>query len=238
MIIEGAISVKAAINGKKRDIEAIYIDKDKLTKDFNYIRKIAGLNNIVVNEIDRDSFSKFNVGKSFGGIIAIVGERKSDELSDGDIFYIDGIEDPFNLGYIIRTIYALGVNNVILKKRDYSTFDGQMLKSSAGALDLINVLYIDDDYSLIKSLKDNGYHLYSLYRGDKSKDIFSVKFTDKCLFMLGGEKRGISSKLLNLSDTFLHIPYGNEFRNSLNGASAAVVVSTLLYGQRNDRVTR
>ena len=232
MIIEGAISVKAAISGHKRTIEAVYIDLDKKTKDFNYIRKICSINNIVVHEINRDEFNEFNVGKSFGGIVGLVGDRKNDEFDDGDIFYIDGIEDPFNLGYIIRTLYALGINNVLLPKRDYSTFDGQMLKSSAGALDLINIRYVDDDYSLIKHYKENGYHLYSLYRGEGSKDIFDEKFSNKCLFMLGGEKRGISSKLLSLSDTYLYIPYGNDFKNSLNAASAASVVSTLLYGQR------
>ncbi len=232
MIIEGAISVKAAINGHKRDIETVYIDLDKKTKDFNYIRKLCSLNNIVLNEINRSDFDSFNVGKSFGGVIAVVGERTSDDFDDGDIFYIDGIEDPFNLGYIIRTLYAFGINNVLLPKRDYSTFDGQMLKSSAGALDLINVRYVDDDYSLMKEYKNKGYHLYSLYRGEGSNDIFDEKFPDKCLFMLGGEKRGISNKLLSLSDTYLYIPYGNDFRNSLNAASAASVVSTLLYGQR------
>ncbi len=232
MIIEGAISVKAAINGHKRIIEAVYIDLDKKTKDFNYIRKLCSINNIPIHEINRSDFNKFDVGKSFGGIIALVDERKSDEFDDGDIFYIDGIEDPFNLGYIIRTLYAFGINNVLLPKRDYSSFDGQMLKSSAGALDLINIRYVEDDYSLMKQYKDNGYHLYSLYRGKRSKDIFDEKFPKKCLFMLGGEKRGISSKLLSLSDTYLYIPYGNDFRNSLNAASAASVVSTLLYGQR------
>ncbi len=232
MIIEGAISVKAAISGRKRKVEAVYIDKDKRTKDFNYIRKLCSLNNIVLNEIDREDFNEFNVGKSFGGIIGFVGDRLSDNFDDGDIFYIDGIEDPFNLGYIIRTLYALGVNNVLLARRDYSSFDGQMLKSSAGALDLINVMYTDDDYFTIKSYKDAGYHLYSLYRGEGSKDIFEEKFSNRCLFMLGGEKRGISSKLLALSDTYLYIPYGNDFKNSLNAASAASVVATLLYGQR------
>ncbi|MCI7157158.1 MAG: RNA methyltransferase [Solobacterium sp.] len=233
MIVEGAIAVKACIQGRKRAVYKVYIDKAKRTKDFNYIRRLCESKDISVHELERSSFDNFEVGKTFGGVIAEVSDRRSDELGDGDAFYIDGIEDPFNIGYMLRTIYALGVSNVILKARDYSKLDAQIIKSSAGAYELLNIKYVDDEYTYLKSLKKN-YHLYSLYRGDDSKDIFKVRFDFKCLFLIGGEKRGISSKLLSLVDTGLYIPYGNDFRNSLNAASAVSVVSTLLYGQRND----
>ena len=232
MIVEGAISVKAVIQNKKREVTRVFISKDKKTKDFNYIRKLCKLNNIPLLELANEELNTYLTGRSHGGVGAEVGSRINDEFEDGDIFYLDGIEDPFNLGYSLRTLYALGIKNVILNNRDYSSMEVQMLKSSAGAYEMMNVMVAKDEYELLKKYKDSGYYMYALYRGDDSKDIFDVSFNDKSLFMLGGEKRGISSTLLSLCDEYLFISYGSDFRNSLNACAALDVVATLLYKQR------
>ncbi|MDO5440303.1 MAG: RNA methyltransferase [Erysipelotrichaceae bacterium] len=232
MKIEGAISVKAAISNNKRAVTKVYIDKSKKTKDFNYIRKIAKQANIELIESTKEELETLAVGKTFGGIIAECGIRKNDEINEGDIFYLDGIEDPFNLGYIMRNLYAFGVKNIILPSRDYSNMEFQLLKSSAGAYDMLNVKIVDDVYSYIKELKNNNYKCYALKRGDDAKDIFETKFNNPALFMIGGEKRGIASNILDLADEYLYIPYGTDFRNSLNACNALAVVATLLFAQR------
>lgn len=229
--LEGAISVKAAILNKKREVNKVYIDKDKKTKDFNFIRKITKENNIELIEDNRENLEKIAIGKSFGGVICMTTNRKSDEFDNGDIFYLDGIEDPFNLGYIIRTLYALGFKNIILPLYNYQ--EGQLIKSSAGAFEMANIKFVEDIYNEIKTHKDNGYTVYSLKRGENSKDIFKTKFNNKSLFMIGGEKRGIASIYENLIDEDLYIPYGSDFRNSLSATSSVDVLSTLLYRQRN-----
>ena len=231
MIIEGAISVKAAIKASKRVVKEVYIDKHKKTKDFNYIRNLCRDKDIKVSELEKEKLKSFITGKTAGGIFAEVSSRISDELIDGDIFLVDGIEDPFNIGYIARTIYALGINNLILVKRDYETMEAQILKSSAGAYDYLNILFSDDLYETLKGLKDK-YTIYALKRSDESKDVFDVEFKDPAIFMLGGEKRGLSSNVEELADENLFISYGNDFRNALNGASAATVLATLRYRQK------
>ena len=232
MTIEGAISVKAAINGRKREVTKIYINKTKKTKDFNYIRKIARLNNIPVMELEPEELLEYLKGKSHGGVGAEVSLRKNDEFTQGDIFYLDGIEDPFNLGYALRTLYAFGFMNVLLSERDYSLMEPQLFKSSAGAYDLLNIRVSENAPQDIRRYKEEGYHLYGLYRGEDSKDIFEEEFDQKALIMLGGEKRGISSELLELCDDYLYIPYGSDFRNALNACGALDVTATLLFKQR------
>ncbi len=232
MMIEGAIAVKSAIQNRKREIEMVYIDRDKKTKDFNYIRKLMRTLDIPHTECDRQELNDLLTGKSHGGIGAKVGERKMDPFDDTDIFYLDGIEDPFNLGYAIRTLYALGVKNVLLSKRDYSKMEGQLLKSSAGAYDMIRLQISEDPLHDIKEFKEQGYFIYGLYRGEKARDIFDATFENRVLFMLGGEKRGISSELLELCDEELYISYGSDFRNALNACGALDVVVTLLRKQR------
>lgn len=232
MIIEGAISVKSAINNSKRKINVVHINREKKTKDFNYIRKICKLNNIQIIESNNEELLAKASGKSFGGILADVDCRKYDEFDDGDIFYLDGIEDPFNLGYAMRTLYAFGVKNLLLSSRDYSLMESQLLKSSAGAYDMLNVKVCSNALEQIKNYKNDGYYLYGLYRGDNSTDVFDCTFKKKALFMLGGEKRGISSEILDECNEYLYISYGSDFRNSLNACGALDVVATLLYSQR------
>lgn len=231
MIIEGAISVKAAINNGVRDVKSVYINKEKKTKDFNYIRKICKVNQISIIEVDKEKIDGLSSGKSHGGILAEVSTRRSDELIDGDIFYLEGIEDPFNLGYCLRTLYAFGIKNVILPDKDYEKLDNQLLKSSAGAYDMLKVMYLNNEEELLK-YKNNGYYFYGLYRGENASDIFDCTFKEKSLFVLGGEKRGISSGVLKLLDEELYISYGSDFRNALNAAAALDVVATLLYRQK------
>ena len=232
MIIEGAISVKAALLNGKRDVSLVYISSAKKTKDLNFIRKIAKLNGVPLQEMDPEELGSVLKGKSHGGVGAQVSLRRNDEFTDGDIFYLDGIEDPFNLGYAMRTLYALGVKNVLLSRRDYSYMEAQLLKSSAGAYDMLNVKIVNDALSEISEYRKEGYYLYGLFRGEDAKDIFDVTFREKALFMLGGEKRGISSDLLSLCDEHLYISYGSDFRNALNACGALDVVVTLLRNQR------
>ena len=235
MIVEGAISVKAVIQNHKREVKKVYINKEKKTKDFNYIRKLCRQNGIELVELASKELAAYLQGKSHGGVGVETGPRRNDEFTDGDIFYLDGIEDPFNLGYSLRTLYAFGVKNVLLSRRDYSYMEAQLLKSSAGAYDMLNVKVAEDALAEISQYKNAGYYLYGLYRGEDSKDIFDVKFNDRALFMLGGEKRGISSELLELCDEYLFISYGSDFRNSLNACGALDAVATLLYRQRRSQ---
>ena len=232
MIIEGAISVKAAISNSKRKVNKVYIDKSKKTKDFNYIRKIVKENNIELVEEEREKLEELTKGKSFGGVLAETEKREFDKLTDGDIFFLDGIEDPFNLGYIIRNLYAFGIKNIMLNDRDYENMEPQLLKSSAGAYDFINIHLVKDVEKEILSLKEKGYVTYALMRSDSSKDIFDVNFNNPSLIIVGGEKRGIASNILKHIDNNLFIPYGADFRNALNACNAVGVVSTLLFKQR------
>lgn len=85
--------------------------------------------------------------------MADVGNRKYDEFDDGDIFYLDSIEDPFNLVYAMRSLYVFGIKNVLLSNRDYSFMEAQLLKSSAGAYDMLNIKIANDVLNDVKALK-------------------------------------------------------------------------------------
>ena len=108
--------------------------------------------------------------------------------------------------------------------------EAQILKSSAGAYEMMNVRVLNDLDYLYELKKD--YTLIALKRGDDASDIFDYDFNTRCLFMLGGEKRGISKTLMSICDDYLYIPYATDFRNSLNASSVSAIVATLIYGAK------
>lgn len=235
MIVEGSLAVKAVLLNKKRKIDCIYIDKDKNDRNVAFIGKIAKRDGIKIEYTDRTYIDGLASGKTHGGIIADVTERIFDNSYNPKaktIFVIDGVEDPFNLAYIFRTLKALGYPDIIMPKRDLSNMDNTLLKSSAGAYDMVNIYLSDDLLADIKKLK-NTFKIYALSRSDKAQDLFNYQIERKRVIILGGEKRGIKREILDLCDEELFIPYYSDFRPALNACSALACVATALrYGEK------
>ena len=232
MIIEGAISVKSALESGRRQINCVYMDVKKKTRDFRYIQNLAKESGVRLELLARNKIDEKALGKSHGGLIAECEARsyQSFKVLDarGDVFMLDGIEDPFNLGYMMRTLYAFGYHKVILPKRDYSQMESVILKSSAGAFDKMEIVVLNDAYKNLLTLKNN-YQLLALARSDRAKNIFSYDYSKKSkLFIIGGEKRGIEKNILKIVDDELYIEYPSDFKNALNAAAALDVVVTVL----------
>ncbi len=227
MIFEGALSVKSALLNDKRDIDIIYIDKDKKDRDTRFIQKVAADKKVKVKLVSRSYIDEVASGKSHGGIILKASERRYDALKrEPFIFVVDGIEDPFNLGYIFRTLKAFGHTSIIIPKRDLSTMEQTIMKSSAGAFDMVDIYQSDDLRKDLSELKKE-YEILALSRSDKAKDIFDYRFKEKTVIILGGEKRGIKKDILALGDE-LFISYKSDFRPALNASSALAVVCAVM----------
>ncbi|QVK21628.1 RNA methyltransferase [Mycoplasmatota bacterium] len=240
IILEGFISIKAAINGNNRVIEKIYISNKKRTRKTSFMKKLALKNEISFEFVSHDKIDEIAEGKTHGGFIAFVSERRFNSiesiLSSNSCFYVDGIEDPFNLGIIIRTLYSAGVNSLIIRKRDLELGSSRISKSSAGAFEKMDIAMCDDQVETINLLKKSGFKIYAAAIEEKSESLFNVKFSDKSLIIIGGEKRGIQSEVLSLADMLVHIPYGNEkFSYSLPASVASTIFSYEILRQRLEK---
>ncbi len=237
MIFEGALSVKAIINGNKRQVEKVIIDAKKQSKDINYLKKICKAKNIAIELQDRETINELAQGKTHGGVIGIAKERINQPLDDllsnqSFICLLDGIEDPFNYGYILRSLYSAGCSGILCNNRDWSLAQNVICKSSAGASELINIHQSDDLVNDLRYLKNKGIECLAAYRNN------AVSYLDKnyrkpVLIAIGGQMRGISKDLLKEMDGFIYIPYANDFRNALNASSATSVIAYEILRQRN-----
>ncbi len=240
-IFEGMTSIRAVLDNLKeskpgvRKIEKILIDKSKLkskAKEIGYLKKMSELFSFEIEETTADIIDSYSVGASHGGIIAFCSERsykrleKNDLLEDGFYVMIEGIEDPYNFGYALRSIYASGADGIILSERNWLSASGVVCRSSAGASERLNVFIATDDF--IDIFKSKGYKIVcadiknsvSVYDADLKKPI---------LLIVGGEKRGISSSVISQADQIIRIDYGRSFDAALSAASAATILAFEVY---------
>lgn len=237
-IVEGCIAVKAVINSKYRDVHKIYIQDDKTSSDISFILLCAKKKKIMVERCNKEKIDALSIGKTHGGVLADVSERKTQSLisllkkDKPFLFFLEGIEDSYNLGYIFRTLYAFGCDGVIMKERNDNYDDATMIKSSAGASEIIPIYYSDDINQTINVLKNNGIKIYSAYRGNNPKDLYICNLKNEGLLMcVGGPLRGLSKVILDNSDEYIFIPYASDFKNALNAASACAVIASEVYRQ-------
>lgn len=234
MIFEGAISVKSLLEHNYHQVVMLYMDKQKDDRNTRYIVKLANQKGIKINYCTRSEIDALASGKTHGGILAESMPRtyqKFEDIKGNRIACIDGIEDPFNLGYAFRSLYCFGFSAVILKRRDFDSIEHIILKSSAGAFNKLAIYFSDDITQDLTKLKTKQYNIFSMQRSNQAQSIYETEYTKKMVLVVGGEKRGIAKEVLALSDTLIYIPYGNEFKNALNATSAISSVASEIHRQ-------
>ncbi len=236
-VFEGMTSLRALLRGRDsgvsdRPIHTVLYDREKLhkiAKDVGYLKAVSAQYGYTIEECDADKIASLTVGTSHGGLIALTGERTLPILdaavslpADGFFAYVDGIEDPYNFGYAIRSLYACGVDGILLGTRNWMSAAGVVCRSSAGASELLPLYTAPDVPGALDTIHAAGYRI--VCAEEKSEDTLG-----KCglklplLLVVGGEKRGIGKAVLERADILVRIPYRRSFGASLSAASAATM---------------
>ncbi|HAE16256.1 MAG TPA: RNA methyltransferase [Erysipelotrichaceae bacterium] len=240
MRLEGRISVKAAMLAGNRTVSRIYVRDDLNDRDTSFILHRAEERGIPIERMSEAQINEMAQGKTHGGILADAGERTFQELSaclENDcpfVVMLEGVEDPFNLGYVIRSLYSAGCTGLILRNRDWSWSENTIVRSSAGAYEYMNVILSDDMAETVRILKQHGLYAYAAMRRD-AISYFEAQFDRPILLCIGGEMRGLSSAVLKECDQNIYIPYANDFRAALNAAGASAALGFEVMRQRSTR---
>ena len=236
-VFEGMTSLSAVIEsallGKNdRQITEVLYDRSKeksKAKEIAYLRRMAEKLDFTITEADAEEIDALATGNSHGGIIARCTERTISPLTAeslpkaGFVVMIEGIEDPYNFGYALRSIYAAGADAVILTPRNWMSAAGVVCRSSAGASELLP-LFVSEPDEAVRMAKSAGYKVVCAGIRD-SVSAFDADLTRPIFLIVGGEKRGISRAVLDLADEVVRLDYGRPFRGSLSAASAASILT-------------
>ncbi len=232
LIFEGMTSISAVINGGYRRIEKVLFDKKNTVdkrRQLDFLKKKSEELDFSIHFTERDEIESLSTGTSHGGIIAVCSNRNIPSINEfapsenGFYVMIDGIEDPYNFGYALRSLYAAGVDAVILTERNWMSAAGVVCRSSAGASELLP-LYVSDGEEACRLFKNTGIKVVAAGIRN-SVSAFDADLSRPLFLIVGGEKRGISAKVLEWADTVVRLDYGRDFQGSLSAASSASILA-------------
>ncbi len=249
-IFEGMTSIRAILSGgysenNDRKIIEILYDEGKLhkiSKEIGYLKAISAEREFTLHAVNEEHLDNICLGTSHGGIVALCTERNIPLLTkecikkDGFYVMIQGIEDPYNFGYSLRSLYACGADGIILPERNWMSAAGVVARSSAGASELFPIFKSSPDEAA-EIFKALGYEI--VCADERTENILGkCELKLPILLIVGGEKRGISRRLLEKADKLVKIEYGREFRASLSAASATTMFAyeIMRQNQSNSRI--
>ena len=245
-ILEGMTSISALLNSEPeindRRVLKILVDSSKRKSKSAEIGFLVAKSHAMGFPIEfttADEINSLAIGTSHGGILAFCTERTLKPLSMASIepnrfyVYMEGIEDPYNFGNALRSLYAAGVTGVVVPPRNWMSAAGVVARASAGASERLPILVADAD-QVSDLFHQAGYRVLCAGIRD-SVSVFNANITYPVLLVIGGEKRGISRQILEKSDQIVRIDYGREFKGSLSASASAAVLAFEIMRQNQDR---
>jgi len=155
-------------------------------------------------------------------IIGVVNKIKEQPIGN-KVLIVDELQDPGNLGTIIRSSVAFGIDTVILSENTVDLYNDKVIRSSEGMLFKINIIKKNTS-EIIKELKQNNYQIFGT-RVTNGQNIKDISIPPKYAFIVGNEGNGVRKEVLDLCDKYIYIPISKECE-SLN---VAIATSIILY---------
>lgn len=240
------IGRNAVIEALKSDrtIECVYVSKGDLEGSIKVALGLAKDKGVVIKEADRRKLDTMCDGLNHQGIVARVTPFKYCEVNDiledakrkeqqPFIVILDEIEDPHNLGSIIRTAELCGVHGIIIPKRRNVGVTSTVYKCSAGAIEHMKIAKVTNINATIDMLKEQGIWIYGADIDGKDYS-YNTDFSGPCALIIGSEGQGISSLTLKKCDLLVKIPMIGKI-NSLN---ASVAGGIMMYEVLKGRLTK
>lgn len=220
-IIEGLKLVKEAIS-EKIDIQQIVICEENNSEiDKETLYEIAKYNLIYVT---RKIFETLTDVKNPQGIMAVVKKNKSNldiDYSEEIILALDNLQDPGNLGTILRTLDSANLKQLIISKNSVDCYNPKVVRSTMGAIFRVNIIEVDNLKQELINAKKNNFKIM-VTSLDAKNNIYNTDFSKK-IIVIGNEANGVSKEIQDLADEKVKIPMLGK-TESLNASVAASIM--------------
>ncbi len=240
--IEGRNAVIELLNSEK-DINKIYVQSGEKHGSINKIIAQAKQKKVVITEVEKSKLDYMSKTQNHQGVIAVVPPFNYSEVEDileyaksknEDCFILilDGIEDPHNLGSIIRTAETAGVHGIIIPKRRSVSVNSTVVKVSAGATNHMKIARVNNITETIKKLKDNGLWIIGT-DGEARTIYYNENLKGDIAIVIGSEGFGMSRLVKENADMLVKIPMKGKV-TSLNASVSAGIIMYEAVKQRNN----
>lgn len=232
-IVEGRNAVLELLNSD-RDINKIFVQSGERHGSINKIIALAKENKVVVTEVEKSKLDFMSKTKNHQGVIAVVPPFNYCEVEDildfaksknedAFILILDGIEDPHNLGSIIRTAETAGVHGIIIPKRRTVTVNSTVAKVSAGAVEHMKIARVNNITETIRKLKENGLWIIGT-DGEARTLYYNQDLKGDIAIIIGSEGFGMSRLVKENTDMLVKIPMKGKITSLNASVSAGIII--------------
>ena len=214
-IVEGIKMVKEAIS-ENQEIALIAIREDfKIDFDTKKI-KIVTISNKIFNDISDV--------KTPQGILAVIKKNQNNQIETNSdyILALDSLQDPGNMGTIIRTADSANINQIIINKTTVDPYSPKVIRSTMGAIYRTNIIEVEDLKATLKEMKLKGFQIITTDL-KATQSIYDINYNNKTVVVIGNEANGVSQEILQTADKKVIIPMLGK-TESLNASIAASIM--------------
>ena len=230
-IVYGINPVTELLRAKRRRIERLYLLSGSKSPNLRRITDLLRERGMRPEYVQRDFLGNISKSSEHQGVVAlcepigIVSHRLFlDEAARySNILIVSNVQDPHNLGAVIRSAYLFSFNGIVLTRRNTASITPAVVKASSGAIEYVDIAIEENLPQVLIDLKRAGYKVISLdAKGDR--EIRDIDIGGKVAIIVGGEDAGIHKRLFSLSDYVVRIPISDD-NFSLNlSVSAAIMM--------------
>jgi 23S rRNA (guanosine2251-2'-O)-methyltransferase len=242
-LLYGIHPVFEALAAGRRRVYEVYLDKEKKSGRLAQIESMAEAGGVLKKSIAPGDFKALTGAIGHQGTAAVVSPYPQVTVQDilqtvqGEdgkhfLLMLDNIQDPQNLGAIIRTALCVGIHGVIVSKDRSASPTPAVSKASAGALEHIRLVRVTNLVQTIKHCKTSGLWVMGLQK-EATQSIYAADLSGSIALVLGGEQKGIRRLVKKNCDFLVSIPQQGAL-NSLNASVAAAVAMYEAFRQRNN----
>lgn len=212
-------------------VQKVYISESL----YNKKKHELNLNQFPVEILSDSVFQYVSDTKTPQGILCIVEQKKYNmeellNIENPHFMVLDNLQDPGNLGTIVRTAEGAGVNAVFLSKESVDIYNPKTIRSTMGSIYRMPVIYVEDLLELLKTFKQKGIKSYAAHlEGKNSYD--KENYQSGTAILIGNEGNGLRDEIGNSADVWIQIPMQGKVE-SLNAAIAASILMFEVYRQR------
>lgn len=238
-LLEGHVSVEAALRARSRPIHRILVAAEGIRagRAARHIAEMAERQGVPLESVERADIDRLASGRSHGGMLAEVGERSHVSLQalvrdDAFVVMLDGIEDPYNYGAALRSLYAAGATGLVVRPRSWSAATAVVARASAGASELLLSAAVDDPLEALTTFARAGLRTAVAAERPDAVSLYEAELGGPLFVLIGGERRGVMRAALDAADVVLRIPYARH-APSLGSAAATAVIAFEAMRQRS-----
>jgi 23S rRNA (guanosine2251-2'-O)-methyltransferase len=230
-LLYGIHSVQEALQATENRIERICVERGARGSRIQKIIETARARHITISFEDRSWLDKKAAGNRHQGVLCYLAEGPTFTVSDvlekahrpGLLLILDGIEDPHNLGAILRSAEVAGADGILLPKRRSAGISPGVAKASAGAIAHIKVARGSNTSRMIASVKEHGYWVAGL-DAESATPIWQVDLTGPIALVMGNEQKGLHSLVKKRCDFLMSIPVHGDVSSYNVSVSAGIAL--------------